>query len=224
MRSATCFIALALAFGVAGTATAQSPTYPPASTQPTTYGATESQWTASGFIGTDFGTESNTFGIDENAGGVAFGGQVAYLWHGFVGPEFLADWAPTFDVTSPLVDNNPRLSSYMANVIGAFPLGSDGQVEPYVSGGFGGIGIRADVINADGSFSGNSEMRWGSNIGGGVMAFASRRIGFRGDLRYYAASTNDTLNQDISPQGEIVQRLISGLSFWRTTGGVTFRW
>ena len=222
MRSAHCFVAAALTLGLAGSATAQ--TYPPASTQPSTYGATESHWTASGFVGSGFATKGDSLAVDEDAGGVAFGGQLAYLWHGFVGPEFLADWAPTFDVTTALVDNNPRVASYMANIIGALPLGANGQVVPYASGGFGGIGMRADVLNLDGSLTGNSEMRTGTNIGGGIMAFASRRIGFRGDVRYYHASTDDTINEGISPQGEVVQSLISGLKFWRTTGGVTFRW
>ncbi|HXD20317.1 MAG TPA: outer membrane beta-barrel protein [Vicinamibacterales bacterium] len=226
MRSATCFMAAALALGLAGTAAAQTGQTYPATTQSTNIGPSISHWTASGFIGSGFGTQGDALGIDENAGGVAFGGQLAYLWHGFVGPEFIADWAPTFDVTSPFVDNNPRLASYMANLIGAFPLGSEGQVVPYASGGFGGIGMRADVIDltAPDRVSGNSEMRLGTNLGAGIMAFASRRVGFRGDIRHYSASTDDTLNDGISVQGQIVQRLISGLSFWRTTGGVTFRW
>jgi hypothetical protein len=210
-----------MAFGLAGTATAQTTS---ASTQPTAIGPTVSYWTASGFVGTGFGTKGDSAAVDENAGGVAFGGQLAYLWHGYVGPEFLAEWAPTFDVTSALVENNPRVGSYMANAIAAIPLGANGQIAPYASGGFGGITMRADVLNSDGSFTGNSEMRWGTNIGGGVMAFASRRIGLRGDVRYYHAGTDNALNEGISPQGAVVQRLVSGLEFWRTTGGVTFRW
>ena len=223
MRSATCFIALALALGVAGTATAQ--TYPPASTQPTTFGPTESYWTAAGFVGSNFGTGSDSVLLDQNNSGIAFGGQLAYLWQGYVGPEFLADWAPNLEVNTVLVDNNPRVGSYMANLIGALPFGANGQIVPYASGGFGGITMRADVLNiADNSFTGNSEMRLATNLGGGIMAFASRRIGFRGDVRYYHASEDTNINQGISPQGEVVQRLLSGLKFWRTTGGVSFRW
>jgi hypothetical protein len=219
-------MAAALALGLAGTASAQTGQTYPATTQSGNIGPSVSHWTASGFVGSGFGTQGDALGIDENAGALAFGGQLAYLWHGFLGPEFIADWAPTFDVTSPFVDNNPRLATYMANLMGAFPLGSEGQVVPYASGGFGGIGIRADVIDlaaADG-VSANSEMRLGTNLGGGVIAFASRRIGFRGDVRYYHASEDNNINQGISPQGEVVQRLISGLKFWRTTGGVSFRW
>ena len=225
MRSATCFMAAALALGLAGTVSAQTGQTYPATTQSGNIGPSVSHWTASGFVGSNFGTGSDSVAVDQNTSGVAFGGQLAYLWHGYVGPEFLADWAPNLDVTTLVVDNNPRVGSYMANAIGAFPLGADGQVVPYASGGFGGITMRAQVLDlADGTFTGNSEMRLGTNLGGGVMAFASRRIGFRGDVRYYHASTDNNINQGISPQGEVVQRLISGLKFWRTTGGVTFRW
>src|SRR5882672_3084948 len=105
MRSATCFIATALALGLAGTVTAQAPAYPPASTQPTTLGPTESYWTAAGFVGSGFGTGGDSVAIDQDNAGVAFGGQLAYLWHGYVGPEFLADWAPNFDVSTVFVDN-----------------------------------------------------------------------------------------------------------------------
>src|SRR5258705_11011360 len=122
MRSATCFIATALALGLAGTATAQTPAYPPASTQPTTLGPTESYWTAAGFLGSIFGTGSDSVALDENSSGVAFGGQLAYLWHGYGGPEFLADWAPNLDGTTVLVDNNPCVGSYLADVIILLPL------------------------------------------------------------------------------------------------------
>jgi hypothetical protein len=222
-------MAAALAVGLAGTASAQTPAYPPASTQSTTYGPTESIWTASGFLGSSFGTSSDAAIVDNNAGTVlAYGGQLSYLWHGFVGPEFIADFSPTSDVTNLdlFVDNNTRVSTYMANVIGAFPLGGSGQFMPYASGGFGGISLRGDVVGLNGATLNESQTRWGTNIGGGVMAFASRRIGFRGDVRYYHASSDNTLNLDSSIilQDEVVQRLTSGLQFWRTTGGVSFRW
>jgi hypothetical protein len=63
-----------------------------------------------------------------------FGGQVAWLWHGYVGPEFLANWTPSFDVTSALIDGSPHVANYMANAIGVFRLGADGQFQPFISG------------------------------------------------------------------------------------------
>ena len=229
MQSATCFVAAALTLSLAGTAIAQTPAYPPASTQPTTFGPTESYWTASGFIGSSFDTQGDAAIIDANAGNtISYGGQLSYLWHGYVGPEFLADFSPTFDVGNLtfIDDNNSRVSTYMANVIGALPLGANGQFLPYASGGFGGIALRADVVGINGGTFSNSHTSWGSNIGGGVMAFASRRVGFRGDVRYYHASTDNTLNlgDPILDNAVVLQRFVSGLAFWRTTGGVSFRW
>jgi hypothetical protein len=227
MRPTTCFIAAAMALGLAGTATAQSPTYPPASTQPTTFGPTESFWTAAGFVGSGFGTKGDAAIIDDNAGNtLAYGGQFGYLWHGWVGPEFIADFSPTFDVANLnlFADNNSRVSTYMANVISALPLGANGQFLPYASGGFGGVALRADVIGINGGTFSRSHRSLGSNLGGGIMAFASRRVGFRGDFRHYNASTDDTLNLDNIDDELLLQRLASGLGFWRTTAGVSFRW
>jgi len=227
MRSATCFIALALAFGLAGTATAQTPTYPPASTQPTTVGPTESYWTAAGFIGSGFGTSGDAAIVNNDAGSVmAYGGELSYLWHGYVGPEFIVDFSPTFDVANFnfIGDNNSRVSTYMANVIGALPLGANGQIVPYASGGFGGVSLKADVIGVNGGTLSRSHTSLGTNLGGGIMAFASRRVGFRGDFRHYNASTDDTLNLDNIDDDLLLQRFASGLGFWRTTAGVSFRW
>jgi outer membrane protein with beta-barrel domain len=213
-----------LALGLSGTAAAQTPST--ATTQPTTYGQTVSHWVASGFVGGGFnGNNNDNPRVDENAGGVTFGGQVGYLWKGIVGPEFLFEWAPSFDVTSVLIptDSNTHVLSYMANAIGALPLGADGQVMPYISGGFGAIQMAADVVNPfDNSVSNNQNTEWGTNLGGGIMAFASNRWGVRGDVRYYHANTDNNFNG--SAQDQFVQSLVSGLSYWRATGGVSVRW
>jgi hypothetical protein len=222
MRSAHYTVAVALTLALAGTATAQT-TAPPstATTQATTYGETVSHWLASGFVGGGFSAHGDNPRVDENGSSVAFGGQVGWLWRGIVGPEFLADWAPSFDVTTVFVNGNTHVHSYMANAIGALPLGADGQIQPFVSGGYGHIGMTADVLNGDGTFSNNSNGRGGSNIGGGVMAFANK-FGVRGDVRYYHASS--TTNFTGTAADQFVESLVSGLHFWRATGGVSVRW
>lgn len=223
MRSAKYFVAAAFVMGVAGTASAQGTSA--ATTQPTTYGATVSHWLASGFVGGGFNatTSNDDPRIEENAGGVSFGGQVGYLWHGVVGPEFLAEWAPSFDVNAVFIDGNTHLSSYMLNAIAAAPLGADGQIMPFVSGGFGRIGMTADIINPiDHTTDNNSNSVWGSNIGGGIMAFASDRVGVRGDVRYYHANSDQNLAGSAADQ--LVESIVSGVRFWRATGGLSFRW
>lgn len=221
MRSAKYFVAAAFLVGLAGTASAQSTSA--ATTQSTSYGATVSHWVASGFAGGGFNASSEDPRIQENGGGVSFGGQVGYLWHGVVGPELLAEWAPNFDVNAVFVEGNTHLFSYMANAIAAAPLGADGQIMPFISGGYGRIQMTADIINPiDRTTDNNSNSVWGSNIGGGIMAFASERFGVRGDVRYYHA--NSDTNIAGSPADQLTESIVSGVHFWRATGGLSVRW
>ena len=223
MRSAQYVFAAVLTFALAGTAAAQT-TAPPSSatTQPTYVGETVSHWLASGFVGAGFHANGDSSRIEQDTGSVAFGAQAAWLWRGVVGPEFLAEWQPTFDVNSALIDGNAHVFSYMANAIGAIPLGADGQVQPYISGGFGRIQMAADIFSGDGTSHSNQNSEWGTNIGGGIMAFAGSRYGVRGDIRYYRARSDDTFSG--SPADQFVESLVSGLDFWRATGGVSVRW
>src|SRR3954471_2079756 len=226
MRSTQYLLAAALTLGLSLPAFAQGT----ATTQPVNVGETVTHWTATGFVGSNFNSGAPAPQIDLSAGGVEYGGALAYLWHGVVGGEFLASFAPNLDVTSALVENNPHVNTYMANVIAALPIGVGGHVQPYFSGGAGGIHMAADVfaLNQAGvptaDFTSNHEMRWGWDLGGGAMAFANDRIGVRGDVRYYKASVNNQINSGSTPQDVVVQEMISGLHFWRVNGGVTFRW
>jgi hypothetical protein len=189
-------------------------------------------WIASGFVGSSFGTTVNvlqeTQNIDNNVSAdVTYGGQVGYLWHGVVGAEFLADFAPHVGFDNPLLAQNPHVNSYMGNVIGAYPFGSDDRFQPFISGGFGSIGMRSDVltgfdINGNQITTSTNQARWGSNIGGGILAFADR-FGVRGDVRYFRASTKNTFTSD-NTADNVTQALLSDLRFWRGTLGLSFRW
>jgi opacity protein-like surface antigen len=221
MHASSCVIAAALlAVGLSGTATAQS-TNTPNTGQPTTtadyFGATQSHWIASGFVGTNFG--DSTFDPS-----VTFGGQIGYLWHGIVGTELLGDFAPTFKLSNALLADDPHVYSYMANAIAAVPFGSQGQFQPYISGGVGGIQMRTSIVSLtdpSGTTSGN-QTRFGSNIGGGFMGFTGN-VGIRGDVRYYKATVDDSFSATTANE-LFTQGLLSGLDFWRANIGVAFRW
>jgi Outer membrane protein beta-barrel domain len=223
MRSAQYIFAAALTFALAGTAAAQTTSAPSsATTQPTYVGSTVSHWLASGFVGGGFSASGDSPNIDSNsAGSVNYGGQIAWLWRGIVGPEFLADWAPNFDVSSSLIDGNTRVANYMFNAIGAYPLGADGQVQPYASGGFGRTRLSADIRTVNGTES-HGNGGWGSNVGGGIMFFANKGWGARGDIRYYHARTNDSFSG--SPSDQFFESVASGLSYWNASGGISYRW
>src|SRR5262252_10376190 len=144
---------------------AQSP--PPS--QPNGNESNPSYWTASGFVGSNFGAGADSASVD-------FGGQLAYLYRGAVGAEFLADFAPHFRINNALLADNPNVNSYMLNVIGAVPIGSEARVQPYVSGGLGGIQLRSDMFTIASTVPGTTteanQTKFGGNIGAGVMAFA----------------------------------------------------
>ena len=226
MRMSAYVIAAVLSAGLPAAARAQSA--PPAAVPPTspapTAGETQSHWTITGFVGSNFGHST----LDPS---VAFGGQLAFLWRGVIGAEGIADFAPSFKLDNAILTENPRTNSYMANAIFAVPLGEQGQVQPYVSGGLGGIQLIATALNAGlphvsgtlptGTSQGN-QFKLGTNVGGGVMAFTGI-IGFRADVRYYKAS-NDSTFQSSTPIGQFTETLLSGLDFWRANIGIAVRW
>ncbi len=213
-------------------ATSQTPP-PPAPTPTTTttksddtggsswFSATQSRWTAAGFVGANYGASATSSSVD-------FGGQVGYLYRGFIGGEFLADFAPNFNLTNAFLADRPNVNAYMANVIVAAPLGPDAAIQPYVSGGFGGVQLRSSMLavaNVPTSPQTDAnQTRGGGDIGFGVMGFAGN-VGVRGDVRYFRAFVNDTVTTTgSSPADVFSQNLLSGLDFWRANIGIAVRW
>jgi hypothetical protein len=238
MRSVNGLLVAAMALGLSGTAWAQTP--PPTPAAPAIApaddaGLTRSHWLASGFVGSNFGSTNNDFFNVDRSRSFDWGGQIGYLWRGVVGGEFLANFTPSFgvDTLGVILNDNPHVNSYMANAIGVLPLGAKGQFQPYVSGGLGGIQMRFangivgsgivvnGVVVADVTSSSISQTGGGSNIGGGIMAFAGK-VGFRGDARYYHANTFTADASSIANQ--VTQTLLSDLNFWRADIGVAFQW
>ncbi len=182
----------------------------------------ESYWTASGSVGSNFGARA-----DESS--VQFGGQVAYLYRGVIGGEALADFSPHFRINNALLAGNPTVNAYMANIIGAVPMGSEARVQPYVSGGLGGVQLRSSDIRSpalptSGSTTSSSQMRFGGNIGAGVTGFAGN-FGIRGDVRYFRAFSNGiSTDPNVAAADLFAQNLLSGLDFWRASLGIALRW
>jgi hypothetical protein len=240
MRAAHYLLAVAIASGLPATAMAQSTAPAPTTAQPVYSGSqNEGQWFASGFVGSNFGSsihsglDLNNVNIDNNNNAsFEFGGNIGYTWNRAVGVEFLADFTPTFGVSNILnlddanrLVDDPRVTTWMFNLIGAVPI-SAGRFQPYVSGGLGGVTLAADVLDnvldPNGPSSRSSLTRFGGNIGGGVYAFAGT-IGFRADVRYYRATTDNNAISTIVAD-RIAEDLVGGLSVWRANVGVAFRW
>jgi hypothetical protein len=225
---------VALALGVPALASAQTTTQPdPATTsgatstaQPATttapddaaFDAVPSHWMASGFVGSDFGE-------DVEGSNVEFGGSIGYLWRGAFGAEFLAGFSPDFQFSNNIFAGaEPQVNSYMANVVGAVPLGADGQWQPFVSGGLGAITLRSDAFgdvddNAIEDAFNPDDTQFGGNIGFGLMGYAGA-WGVRADVRYFRGFEEGS-SSDTNP---VAQSILSNLDFWRANIGVAVRW
>jgi opacity protein-like surface antigen len=200
MRPRTLLIAAALTFGLAPAASAQD-------------------WFITPYVGGTFGGDA-TLGalhdVDDEIErrvnvGATFGWQPNVL-----GFEVDFGWSPNFfedtagDRDFELGDSN--VTTLMANLLIGAPAGS--AFHPYASGGFG--LIRA-FARAEALFADITDNDLGVNLGGGVNAMVSPRIGIRGDLRYFRSL------QDEEP-GEDFDLAFGDFDFWRVSAGVTFRW
>jgi len=205
-------------------------------------------WMVTGFLGSSFSTSFSSIqtataaanipvGVDTADGGLTAGFQIGYLRR-YLGGEFIGDFAPTFRMSSLLLADEPAVNSWMFNVIGAVPLGSEDRFQPYGSIGIGGITMRSQtfassaipVITVDGTLAqsldtiNTTRTAFGWNVGGGFFAYANR-WGIRADARWYKAQTFSTNNlNNGTVQSDFTQALLSGLSYWRANLGVSFRW
>jgi len=185
------------------------------------FSATQSRWTAAGFVGANYGARATSTSVD-------FGGQIGYLYRGFIGGEFLADFAPSFNISNAFLADRPNVNAYMANVILAAPLGTEAAIQPYVSAGFGGIQLRSNMLAVaslpTSTQTEANQTRGGGDIGFGVLGFAGN-VGIRGDVRYFRAFTNNTLaTTGTTAADAFSQNLLSGLDFWRANIGIAVRW
>lgn len=171
---------------------AQPPIQTPTSTG--TYTSHESSgWLASGFVGSNFANNAQPASMN-------FGGSLAYLWNNTLGAELDTAFTPSFQLQNKYFGPNvkPDVNSYMANAIWAKPMGSDGQLQPFVSGGLGAISLRSGT-NAAMMMASSNATRFGSDVGGGLLAF-SGRWGFKADVRYLRATgTYSTSSMPANP-------------------------
>jgi hypothetical protein len=133
-----------------------------------------------------------------------------------LGFELDVMYAPSFFGTQgPYGENS--VTTYMANVVVAG--GSGGRfggrrrtttVRPYLSGG---VGIMHEVVTTDVPANKIANNDLGLNLGAGVMAFTSRSVGVRADVRYF----RDLID---SQSGNTTNIDFGSFHFWRASIGV----
>src|SRR5262245_45006731 len=131
------------------TPVARTPIPPPAYVAATPYDDDDSHrpWFASAFIGASLDTSVDLFPDDDVSSSLAFGGQIGYMWWSKIGTEFLATFAPSVGFDNVFLADNPHVNTYMANVVGSIPFGSEHQFRPYVSGGLGAITLHTSFFS-----------------------------------------------------------------------------
>ena len=191
-------------------------------------------WIASFNVGNYFGAAGGPLNEFDNVDinrSVAFGGQIAYVWHRTnLGAEFLADFAPTFKIPSLVISDHPSLSAYMFNAIYGIPVGHVGSFRPYISGGIGAINMSADLLTIDTNLIQStisaSQSRFGGNVGVGGFGYVGK-VGVRADIRWFKANNDNTLDLNVdNSRLDDANRLVelSGIKYWRSSLGVAFRW
>jgi len=240
MRTRDFIITLAIVAGVSATALAQQP--PPAQAAHTGID-TNDHWFASAYLGPNFGSGGSVALTNPATGttingfetgrdlSINFGGEVGYTFGGWIGAEFMANYAPNFQLNDALLSRQPSVSSYMGNVLFVVPTSGEHRFSPFLSGGVGAIHLASNVftvvptattvnINTLATTSvGGTQFGW--DLGGGVFGF-SGPWGLRADVRYYRATTNTS--NDLTLNGQFLQRSLSGISFWNANFGIAFRW
>jgi Outer membrane protein beta-barrel domain len=134
-----------------------------------------------------------------------------------LGVELDVMYAPSFFGNEGPYGQN-SVTTVMANIVlaggsgGRYGFGRrrSSSVRPFLSGG---IGVMHEVVTTSDAASRISNNDLGLNLGVGIMAFASRSVGVRGDLRYFRDlidnQTGNTTNIDFG-----------AFHFWRGSIGV----
>jgi hypothetical protein len=159
------------------------------------------------FLGTNFGNNSGD-------GRTNFGVNAGSMGAGIIGGELDFGYAPNFFGNQGTFGSN-SVTDVMGNLIVGVPVGGThgAGVRPYVTVGAG--LIRSQITGGVGnSIVEVSDNEVGVNAGAGVMGFASKHVGVRGDVRYFrTVSGNSTLN-NID---------FGSFHFWRASIGIVLR-
>lgn len=172
------------------------------------------EWIFTPFIGASFAAGSDNTDFDAVIDGskMTYGGTITYLGAGILGFEVDFGYSPEYfepdDDDFDFADKS-NYTSIMANVVLSTPRGA---FRPY---GTAGVGMLKTFVNdVDDTFD-IDKNKLGFNLGGGVMAFFTDRLGVRGDLRYFRQiAKGDDGQADYD---------VTAFRFWRGTVGVSFR-
>jgi len=147
--------------------------------------AVAAEWHFTPTVGITFKADTSLLDLDQGTSKIHpdFGGSVTLLGAGILGIEGMVTWTPGFFTGDVGLVDKSHMVAFMGNIVLTTPRKwTEYGLRPFVSGGFGVLGVsRTEVTNVF-SDTGNIPA---FNIGGGAIGFLSKRTGLRFDLRYY---------------------------------------
>ncbi len=145
----------------------------------------------------------------------AIGGSLTVNFNRWLGAEGEFGWMPgirqrvSFNRETLDDQHTPCLLGYSGNLV-VSPFGSDRELVPYATGGFGGFTIldTKDVANL-----GILEKTTypAGTVGGGLKWFATRHVGLRGDYRFFMVRNNDDAPVFFGKENRYGHRVYGGL-------------
>lgn len=154
------------------------------------------------YIGSNFAGRT-----DKNS--TPFGGSLGVIGGSGLGFELDVGYTPDSLVSGTSSGN---ATTIMGNLVFAAPPAGAG-LRPYVSGGFGLVRLNVESVGEVFDVTRND---FGVNAGAGLMLFATRSVGIRGDLRYFRSLQDANASFPGFDLGDF--------DFWRGSVGVTFKW
>jgi opacity protein-like surface antigen len=169
------------------------------------------EWAVTPYLGLNVGGD-----VEPGKGGP--GGSVGYLGRrlGFEldfqrYQHFFKDADVVHLVPDPRMDFDTDAMSFTGNVMAPIHIRGAANWRPY---GTVGVGMIRALFDATNDQHDTNQNDFAFNVGGGVMYSPARRVGLRGDVRYFRALVDDEMREGA---------FFNDYGFWRATLGVTFR-
>ena len=171
-----------------------------------------SRASADAFLVPYFGwTFDSKYGPAEPNNKLVYGADI--MWVGTSGLGFEVDFAyhpnffePADDEEFFDFDSDGNVVTFMGNLVFGY---QGGGIQPYVVGGFG--LMRTNIGDVAGLFDDISDTAWDVNAGGGLR-FGGRKLGVRGDLRYFRQLSDIEFRE--------IEFDLADFSYWRGTIGL----
>jgi opacity protein-like surface antigen len=104
--------------------------------------------------------------------------------------------------------------SNVTSLMGSLVVGpGEGAIRPYATAGLGLMRIRADTDDLLTDLSTNN---WAASAGIGILFLVSDNLALRGDVRYFTRLEDPDDDNDLDVS-------FGRFTFWRATGGLSFR-